>query len=273
VSDDFHVELTESQVASFRDNGFLALDRITTDEEIEWLRTVYDELFAVHAGESTGLFFDLAGRRGSGERKGLPQILAPEKQRPELLDTIYARNARRLGAQLLGVAEDELVKDAFMGHMIFKPAQYGKETPWHQDDAYRVAHMTHNAVSSWMPLDDASVDSGCMQFLPGSHNLGVVPHYHLDHDPLVHALVAADVDATSAVSCPLRPGGVSFHHSRTLHYAAPNTTAAPRRAYIQIMTAPARPNGSAVTEFPWQAEEREALASIGEGVPDELLAK
>ena len=34
----FEVDVTDEQVAFFRENGYLAVDRITTDEEIEWLR-------------------------------------------------------------------------------------------------------------------------------------------------------------------------------------------------------------------------------------------
>lgn len=260
------VELSEEQVEQFRADGFLAIERITTDEEVEWLKGVYDELFETRAGEESGMYFDLGGRRGNDGREVLPQILAPEKRRPELTDTIYARNARRLGAQLLRVAEADLEPATLVGHMIFKPAGYGRETPWHQDEAYWEPDLVYRSVSAWMPLDPASIESGCMQFIPGSHLEAVRRHHHIDDDPLVHGLVTDDVDPSAAVACPIPPGGATFHHCRVLHYAGPNTTDVPRRAYIQVQSASPLPN-PAPDERPWQTEEREALARIGQLAP------
>jgi ectoine hydroxylase-related dioxygenase (phytanoyl-CoA dioxygenase family) len=255
------VALDQDQVEFFRVNGFLAIDRITTDDEVEWLKGVYDELFQARAGEKSGMYFDLGGRRGKDERDVLPQILAPERHRPELAETIYARNARRLGAQLLGVAESDLQPSTFTGHMIFKPPGYGRDTPWHQDEAYWDPTLVYRSVSAWMPLDPATKDSGCMQFIPGSHLGGVRRHRHVDDDPLVHALVTDDVDPAEAVACPIPVGGATFHHCRVLHYAGPNITDAPRRAYIQVQNAPPVEN-PAPDERPWQVEEVEALARL-----------
>ncbi|SVB69254.1 uncharacterized protein METZ01_LOCUS222108, partial [marine metagenome] len=36
----FQVDVTPNQVNSFNDNGYLSIDRITTDEEIEWLKQI-----------------------------------------------------------------------------------------------------------------------------------------------------------------------------------------------------------------------------------------
>ena len=36
---------------------------------------------------------------------------------------------------------------------------------------------------------------------------------------------------SAAAACPLSAGGATFHHPRTLHYTAPNTTDVPRLAY------------------------------------------
>jgi hypothetical protein len=44
--------------------------------------------------------------------------------------------------------------------------------------------------------------------------------------------VVEDVDESRAVPCPLPAGGATFHHSLTLHYAAPNVSTRARRAYV-----------------------------------------
>jgi len=46
-----------------------------------------------------------------------------------------------------------------------------------------------------------------------------------------------------------------------LHYAGPNTTDAPRRAYIQIMNAPPTANAQP-QDRPWQQDEVAALARL-----------
>ena len=86
-------------------------------------------------------------------------------------------------------------------------------------------------------------------------------HRHIDDDPLVHGLVTDDVDTSEAVACPIPAGGATFHHCRTLHYSAPNTTAEVRRAYILVLGGPPRKSDKPAHR-PWQTEEQEALAKL-----------
>lgn len=81
-----------------------------------------------------------------------------------------------------------------------------------------------------------------MCFVPGSHRMEVLPHRNLDGDPRLHLLeVDAPVDTSSAVEVPLRVGGATFHHPRTLHSTAANQTDRPRRAFAnEFQTRPAR---------------------------------
>jgi len=255
---EFQPELTEEQVAFYRKNGFLSIARITTDEEVAWLRGLYDQLFGERTREEEGGYFDLAGPRAHAGREVLPQVLGPERRFPELRETLYFRNARRLAAQLLGLPEEQVNGG---GHMILKPARYGRETPWHQDEAYWSPELIPQSLSVWLPLDPATVESGCMQFIPGSHREEVRRHRHIDHDPTVHGLVTDDVDASQAVPCPIPAGGATFHHSRTLHYAGPNTSERPRRAYILVLGGPPLKRDNPMPR-PWQDEEREALAKL-----------
>lgn len=250
--------VTEEEVVRFQEQGFLSWGAITDEEELEWLRSLYDDLFRERSGERDGLYFDLAGSRGHDGRDVLPQILMPEQMVPELLETRFRRNARQIAARLLNVPEEELTDG---GHMILKPPHYGHETPWHQDEAYWDPHVLPRSVSAWMPLDAATVESGCMHFIPGSHRKGIVPHRHIGNDPTVHGLVTDHVNTRHAIACPLSPGGATFHHCRTLHYAGPNRTEHPRRAYILVLNAP--PQRPDVPDHrPWLDEERRALEAL-----------
>jgi len=255
---DFHVDLTDEQVIFFQEHGFLRIERITTDEEVEWLKGVYDQLFNRRMGEEQGEYFDLAGPRAHKGDEILPQVLGPDRKFPELRKTLYFRHAHKLAARLLGAEEPEVSGG---GHMILKPSRYGSETPWHQDEAYWNPEVIPNSLSVWMPLDPATVESGCMQFIPGSHKGDVRWHRHIGDDPLVHGLVTDDVDPSQAVACPIPVGGATFHHCRTLHYAGPNTTDCPRRAYILVLGTPPKKRDTPAYR-PWQTEEHEALATL-----------
>jgi ectoine hydroxylase-related dioxygenase (phytanoyl-CoA dioxygenase family) len=143
-----------------------------------------------------------------------------------------------------------LAADFQFDHAINKPPRTGAETPWHQDEAYWDPALEYSAFSIWMPLQEATLDNGCMQFVPDSHQLGVQPHHHIGNDPKVHGLEIDQIDASRAVACPLPAGGATIHSSQTLHYAGPNLTDQPRRAYILAFSAPPKPR--AVTRsFPW----------------------
>jgi len=246
----FEVSPTDEDVDSFHELGYASFERITTDDELEWLRAVYDELFAEKTGAFPGGYFDLARPYDAPGQDRLPQILVPELRVPELRDTTYARNGRRIASALLGVPEDTLQT---WGHMILKPARYGSETPWHQDEAYWDIELAYNAIGAWMPLDPATVDSGCLHFVPGSHRGPVLRHRHISDDPAVHGLWTDEAETADAVAVPLPAGGTTFHHPRTLHHAGPNTTDVQRRAYAnEFQQAPTRRDVAA--DHPWVTE-------------------
>ena len=92
--------------------------------------------------------------------------------------------------------------------------------------------MEHEAISVWMPLQPATLENGCMQFVPGSQARRGAQHRLINPDS--HGLVLSDSAAgvSSRSPCPLAPGGATVHTSRTMHYAGPNTTEEPRRALI-----------------------------------------
>jgi ectoine hydroxylase-related dioxygenase (phytanoyl-CoA dioxygenase family) len=214
------VVLDDRQIDHFHTHGFLRLEAITTAEEVTELQGVYDRLFDPDGPVADGDRVALA----AGET--LPQIMNPDRYAPELRETTAYENALALATQLLGPE----TYDAGM-HAIRKPAYDGVPTPWHQDEAYWSPEFEHSALSIWIPLQPATLENGCMQFVPGSQHLGIQPHRRIDADS--HGLELVSLEhVEGAVACPLPPGGATVHFCRTLHYTGPNTTDEPRRALI-----------------------------------------
>ena len=219
--------LSPEQIAHFHREGYLVLPAITTPEEVESLRGIYDRLFEARAGRDEGNHLDLVSTDEGDQPATLPQILNPAKYAPELVDTLFRANAHAIAVQLLG-AEARPQGD----HAIMKPPHSEAETPWHQDEAYWEPELAYEALSIWIPLQEATLENGCMHFIPGSQQSGVLPHHSIGHDPRIVGLEVDSVDRSQAVACPIPAGGATVHHCRTLHYTGPNRSDGPRRAYI-----------------------------------------
>lgn len=249
------VVLTDEQIAVFHREGYLSVDVLTDQADVAKLRESYDRLFAQRAGREAGDQFDLAGADEEGKQASLPQILNPAKYAPEMNESQLLVNVAAIGKQLLGPDAK-----ASFAHAIFKPARHGAATPWHQDAAYWTPEFIHKSISVWVPLQEATLENGCMNFVPRSQNQDVLPHRSINNDPRIHGLELAPdqmAHTREAVACPLPPGGGTFHGGYMLHYTAPNRTDIPRRAIIlgvgvagQKRTKPVR--------FPWLAEKHTA---------------
>ncbi len=229
--------LSQAQIDFFHREGYLALPAITTAAEVEQLQEIYDRLFATRAGRDQGDHLDLVTADDDETEEVLPQILNPSKYAPELATTAFRANAEAIAKQLLG-PEARFTSD----HAIRKAPHSGVETPWHQDEAYWDPGKEYNSLSIWIPLQEATIHNGCMQFIGGSQEQEVLPHHPIGHDPAVIGLEVDDAEerAKSAVICELPAGGATIHHSRTLHYTGPNHSDHPRRAYILAFGTPAK---------------------------------
>lgn len=244
------ITVSEEEVAFFRREGYLSIDRITTDDEVATMREAYDQIFAQRAGREEGMEFDLAGTDEEGAEATLPQILEPRNYSPALRDSLYEANALAIARQLLG---PEVGPGG--AHAILKPARIGSPTPWHQDEAYWGPGGNYLSISVWMPLQEATLENGCMQFIPGSHESEVMPHHHIDNNPRIHGLEidAGHLDLSRAAVCELPPGGATFHYSRTCHYTSPNVSDQPRRAFVLGFGVP-QPPREEPRDFYWQRE-------------------
>jgi hypothetical protein len=228
------VALSPATIRDFHRDGFAALEKVTTPEDLERISRILAGLYRRYRGLARLRYaWDL----GPGTGADLPEILEVNQAielAPALARTLTFERCRALAQALLG-REVEYRFD----HAIYKPAFNGRATAWHQDEAYTLDPRLVTA-HFWIPLQDVSVEMGCMQFIPGSHQERMRPHHRLEHLRHAHALTTDDVDVSRAVACPLRAGDVTVHVPRTLHYTGPNLTAVPRLAW-SVEFGPRRP--------------------------------
>jgi hypothetical protein len=255
--------LTIEQIAFYHEHGFLAIDRIMGSPDVERLRDIYDRLFRERVGREEGNQFDLAGPDDEDAEAKLPQILGPSNYAPEMREAECYRNAEQIVRELLGPR-------GILGgdHAIFKPAQTGAETPWHQDEAYWDPAFDYNSMSIWIPLQEATIENGCMWFVPGSHKHEVLTHRPINDDPRIHGLEVLEADVMQAIACPLPAGGATIHHNRTLHYTGPNVSNGHRRALIIGAGLPSTPRTDG-RRFPWNEVKQTAREARAKGVRGE----
>jgi ectoine hydroxylase-related dioxygenase (phytanoyl-CoA dioxygenase family) len=251
----FH--LAQDQIEFFHREGYLAIEALTSQEDVAALRESYDRIFTQRAGREEGNQFDLAGTDEEGKEAALPQILNPSKYAPEMNQSLLLANATQLCRDLFGAEAT-----CHIAHAIFKPARTGAETPWHQDAAYWNPMQDYpHSISIWVPLQLATLENGCMQFVPRSHvSQDIWRHQTLGNDPRIHALELHPDERhhiTNPVACPLPPGGATIHGGYALHYTAPNRSEIPRRALILVGGLPAVARATP-RENPWETSKQTA---------------
>jgi len=111
------------------------------------------------------------------------------------------------------------------GHFI-KEANTTSYVSWHQDLTYWGLDKAEE-VTLWVALSPATVASGCMRFIPGTHREQIVPHTDkfADDNLLTRGQeLAVEVNEADAVDVVLQPGQASVHHGHLFHASGPNTT-------------------------------------------------
>ncbi len=115
---------------SFIKDGFVKVDELISQSEMEHLRKLYDELLG-DKQKTAGLRSDLSGGKERDGVEKITQIMCPSVIEPELLKSIVFNEALNWAKVLLG---DDLELDFDM--LINKAPYTDTPTPWHQDAAY-----------------------------------------------------------------------------------------------------------------------------------------
>ncbi len=111
----------------------------------------------------------------------------------------------------------------YSAEFFIKEPQTEAYVSWHQDLHYWGLDQ-EDEVTAWVALSPATVESGCMRFLSGSHRQRYNHNDSFAEDNMLTRgqEVALGPEETKAVDVLLKPGQMSLHHGRTLHASRPN---------------------------------------------------
>lgn len=128
--------------------------------------------------------------------------------------------------RLLDVMESLLGPDilVFTSTFFIKEPNTDAITAWHQDATY-FGLSPYEHVTAWVALSEASIEAGCMEFIPGSHRWGQLAHGHETLPGTINAgarSISQPIDTSTALFAPIGTGQVSLHHTLIAHNSPPN---------------------------------------------------
>ena len=217
--------LTQEQVAFYHTNGYIVVENVISAKDITELCKITDEFVdkSREVTEHTNVF-DL-------EPEHTPE--APQLRRlknPVTLHPIYDRMLRHhyildSVAQLLG---PNVRYDTSKLNM--KSAGFGSPVEWHQDFAFATPVTNDDMLSVGLAIDDMTQENGCLLFIPRSHKGPIYDHHQ--NDVFVGGITDPDFRPDNAVPIEVKAGGITIHHTRTLHASAPNLSGKSRRLLL-----------------------------------------
>ena len=216
------MRLSGAQLEGFERDGYLVTDGFLGAAEIAHLQECY--MATVERLQAERRLENVQSGGDPDDQFQVYQVRTAHLQHP--IFRLLINDSR-----LLDMVEDLLGPDIRLIHYqgLYKPARTGGAVGWHQDNYYfNVAD--NRTVSVWMALDDATVENGCMWYLPGRH------HERLQHEQLWDTAekkgfyyAIPDLDDAGAVPAEVKPGGFAIHHCLMPHRSLKNLTDRPRR--------------------------------------------
>lgn len=218
--------LSQAQVRQYEESGYCDAVTVLTADEVARHR---------------------AGLEAYEREAGHP-IAFPEKSKSYLLFDWADELVHH--PKILDAVEDVIGPDILLYHSTtwIKEANSPAYVLWHQDGPYFFLDPALH-VTAWVALSDATVEAGCIHVLPGSHRMGLLPHYDApdQYNMIKRGQGVAGYDHEPGVPVPVLAGQMSLHHTHLLHTSRGNNSA-DRRIGIGISYIPTtvRPTGRSV---------------------------
>ena len=231
--------LTEKKVSEFHNTGWIVLESLFDEREIDRMRACFDDLEAIAAGmDETGLRNGSYFVLGEKDRKQvIKRVVWAGASQPYLLEVGEDSRLTHPASQLLGSREmEQLLSQAH-----FKRPHDGVVFGWHQDiqhrdkgnGSWRDVNGTGSFVQTLIAIDEMTPDSGPLKFIPGSSKWGRVDFGPHDYDdPEYSAKLPPQFDENDAVTICAKPGDTLFFGPYTAHASFENTSSHYRRVLI-----------------------------------------
>jgi phytanoyl-CoA hydroxylase len=259
-------ELTKQQVLLYQQNGFLLIEDFLNKDELKFWREAVTEAIRERNGQK------MPGRNTKvGEDDGInkdadyygkvfDQMLNLWQTNDKVKQLMLDKNLGKVVADLAGWEGTRIWHDQAL---IKRP--WANPTSWHLDTPFW-SFSDRRALSIWVALDDATLENGCLYFIPGSYHTTIFENPGIGKNmDAVFDFYPQFIQSKSA-SVPMKAGSCSFHNGLTIHGAGANMTNGFRRA----MTCAYMPDGATFNGIKnILSDEQVAKLKVGDLLNDE----
>lgn len=253
-----NTELSARQVEFYRENGFLVVEALLGDEELESWRAALAEGMTRH--------FATNGRHNQSTdsyyKDVFVQCVNLWKTSDRIRELVTDPRLGRLAAELAGVDGIRLYHD----HALVKQP-WANPTNWHVDNSMDPFH-SRQSIMLWVALDDATLQNGCMYFLPGTHKSSRFDVTGNLNEAKIDSLLEEYPEwrEIEPAAVEVKAGDGVFINGMIAHAAGPNMTTHPRRALSMLFI----PEGAVYNGRPaaLPAEVAERLR-VGDAIADD----
>lgn len=216
--------LTQEQIAFYREQGYLGVENVLSQREVDDLRRVTDAFVEKSRGvaEHTEVFDLEPGH--TPENPKLRRLKSPIEQHEVYRNALHHEKILDAVSQLIGYG-----LRCNGNKLNMKQPGYGSPVEWHQDWAF-YPHTNDDLLAVGVVLDDMTEDNGPLLVIPGSHE-GPVYDHHLDGH-FCGAVTDPTFSDKGTTPVMVKAGGITIHHVRMLHGSVSNTSAQPRRLLL-----------------------------------------
>lgn len=213
-------ELTAANIDFYRDFGYLIATNLLSSAEISELKEETVQIFRGSRGMLEGLVAVDEHEPDTEVLKKYVAIHFPHKISPVVHRYLSHPEVVRV---LTGIVSPNV---KCMQSMLFVKAPGKAGQSWHQDE-YFIPTRDRSLVGTWIAIDDATVDNGCLWIIPGSHRPGFIrPRVanHSDEYADVDGIDVSEFDQEAIVPVEVARGSVVFFNGYTLHSSQRNKT-------------------------------------------------
>ncbi|MBX2925196.1 MAG: phytanoyl-CoA dioxygenase family protein [Chitinophagaceae bacterium] len=223
--------LTNKQIESYQKDGYLVVEDFLSAEELSLWREAVTEAIQerngrkmpgkdVKTGDDDGI-----NKESDYYGKVFDQVLNLWQTNERVKKIMLDERIGKMVALLAGWQGTRIWHDQAL---IKRP--WANPTSWHLDTPFW-SFSDRQALSIWVALDDATLENGCLYFIPGSY------HTTRFENPGIGKNMDAIFDfypeyrRSKSVAAPMKAGSCSFHNGLTIHGAGANMTNGFRRAF------------------------------------------
>ncbi len=224
MSSAFQTSSTSGRYEQYQKEGIFKLPPLLSASQIDQLRQETDGIVERVKLQEYGVSFFWGGK-----------WLSPEEESSAIVDRIFALETHSaVFAKTLFQLDPlfdfltEVIGNNIQlleTNLVIKQPFNERPIRMHQDYPF-FPHEMNSPVAIMIPLDDTTVNNGCLRVVKGSHTLGVLPYDATGH------LMPGNYTLNDGEPVECEAGAAIVVNCLTVHGSGQNRTSNPRRAWV-----------------------------------------